>query len=261
MIYGEAILPGSRVMLTLIPISILFGIAVLLVFRHFSPQKRIRRAKRLIAAHLYELRLFADEPALIWKAQLGLLRYNLVYLGLSMIPALVMAIPGLLLFVQLDALYGLAPLPVGAPAIVTARLRHPIDPTAPQPSLRLPDGILLETSGVRIAAEREISWRVRPLRASHGALRIEFPRMTVGKRIQAGAGPRYLSERRVHGWWDLLWHPAESRLSPSGVDWIEVRYPHSSVSWLGLDFSWIVWFLVFSGLTVLLLKRRFGVTF
>jgi hypothetical protein len=261
MVDGEAILPGGAVMWTLIPTSVLFGIAVLLVFRRVSPPERIRQTRRRIAGHLYELRLFTDEPAIVWKAQLALLRYNLLYLGLSIVPVLVMAVPGLLLFVQLDALYGLAPLPVGRPAIVTAHLRHLPDPSSPPPVLRPPEGMVLETPGVRVAAEREISWRVRPLRGVNGALRIEFPGMTVEKHIQAGPGPHYLSRRRVHGGWYLLWHPTESPLSVPGVDWIEVRYPHSSVSWLGLDFSWVVWFLLFSGVTVLLLKRRFRVTF
>lgn len=259
MIDSPTTLSGGAVMLTLIPVSILFGLVALWVFRRCSPQHRIRETRRRIAGHLYELRLFTDEPALVWKAQTAVLRYTFLHVGLMLLPAVVMAIPGVLLFLQLDAVYGHAPLAVGKAAVVTAHLADGIV-LATAPVLQAPDGIALETAGVRAAAEREISWRVRPLRASDGVLRMQLASVTAEKRIRSGVGPRYVSQRRVRGWWELLWHPNESRLAASGVDWIEIQYPRASVSWMGLNLSWIVWFFIFSGLTVLLLRRRFGVT-
>ena len=77
-------LSASRVMPVLVPISVLFGVAVLWVFSRISNQQRIREVKCLIRAHLYELRLVTDEPALVWRAQLALLRDNVRYLALAL---------------------------------------------------------------------------------------------------------------------------------------------------------------------------------
>src|SRR2546429_5845937 len=42
----------------------------------------------------------------LFRSQAGLLRDNLRYLGLMLVPAVVLALPMLVLFAQLDALYG-----------------------------------------------------------------------------------------------------------------------------------------------------------
>jgi hypothetical protein len=52
-------------------ISLLAGVVMLWVFRRVSNQGAIRVAKKRLQAHLYELRLFADEPRLVWRAQKG----------------------------------------------------------------------------------------------------------------------------------------------------------------------------------------------
>ena len=84
--------------------SILVGLAMLWAFGRFSNQSAIRETKRRIAARLYEFRLFVDEPKLIWQAQTGLLRDNLRYLGLMLVPAAVLALPMLVLFAYATAL-------------------------------------------------------------------------------------------------------------------------------------------------------------
>jgi hypothetical protein len=248
-------------MLSLIPISLLLGALMLWVFRLTSNQTGIRRAKRRLQAHLYEMRLFADEPALIWRAQRGLLAANVRYIGLMLVPALVLTIPMVILFTHLEGFYGIEPLRPGQPAIVTVQLKTPLDPQLPPPSLQAPAGIAVETPAVRILGERQISWRIRPLRAVSGHLRVILPGQTVEKRIHAGPGPRYLSDRRVSAALDLLWHPEEKQLPAGPVDWIEVGYPPATVHWLGLDLHWLVWLLLFSMLSALLLKGRFKVSF
>jgi uncharacterized membrane protein (DUF106 family) len=100
-------------------IAALTGVVMLLVFRKLSDQERIGAAKRKVQAHLLELRIFRDEPAVMWRAQGALMKHNLRYLGLMLQPALVLALPITLLLVHLDAFYGRAPLEIGQPAIVT----------------------------------------------------------------------------------------------------------------------------------------------
>jgi uncharacterized membrane protein (DUF106 family) len=252
---------GRNPMWTLIPISLLVGVAMLWVFAHTSNQKAIRAAKQKLQAHLYELRLFTDEPALVWQAQKALLWANLRYIGLMLVPALILTIPMAILFVHLEAFYGMSPLPVGREAIVTMKLTHPLVASEAPPTLEAPAGIVVETPAVRIMGEREVSWRVRPERPVSGYLRFLLPRQEVEKKITSGPGPRYLSDRRVGSSTDLLWHPVEKRIRDANVEWIEIPYPPAKLHWLGLDLHWIVWFLVFSMATALLLKRRFRVSF
>ena len=246
-------------MISLVPLSVLAGIGMLWVFRRTSNPVAIVKAKARIMAHLYEMRLFPDEPAIIWRAQLGLLKANARYITMMLLPALVMSIPMVFLFAELECFYGYRPLEPGREAILTVQLKTALDGAAP--SVRPPAGIAVETEGVRVDGGRQISWRIRPIRPASGKLQIVFPEETVEKSVEAGAGTRYLSERRVSSVQDMVWHPAESLLRSSQVDWIELGYPEATVSGLGLQLPWLAWMVVFSMITALALKRRFRVTF
>jgi len=251
---------GHDALISLAPLSLLLGIAMLWVFRRTSNQEAIGKAKARAAAYLYEMRLFADEPALIWKAQWGLLKANARYIGLMLVPAIVMSVPMVLLFSELECFYGHRPLAPGEAAILTVQLKAPSSGAAPV--VRTPEGIVVETDGVRVDGGRQISWRLRATRPAAGSLEIAFPDETVEKSVEAGApGPQYVSDRRVSSIGDLVWHPAEGLLSSRRVDWIELRYPEVSVAALGFELPWLVWLLLFSMISALALKRRFRVTF
>jgi hypothetical protein len=250
---------GRNAMISLVPLGVLAGMGMLWIFRRTSNPQGIGRAKARIMAHLYEMRLFPDEPALIWKAQQGLLRANVRYLGLMLLPALIMTIPMVALFSELECFYGRRPLEPGRDAILTVQLRNGVDAAAPV--IHPPAGISVETEGVRLEGDRQISWRIRAAREAAGKLQIVFPDETVEKSVVAGAGPRYISERRVSSLADFVWHPAEGLLQSGRIEWIELRYPEASVAAMGLELPWLAWLLLFSMVTALVLKRRFGVTF
>jgi hypothetical protein len=252
-------LSGHHALIGLIPLSILIGIGMLWIFGQTSDQDAIRKAKGKLQAHLYEMRLFTDEPVLIWRAQRGLLAANARYIGLMLIPALVASIPMVLILTQLESFYGHSPLASGREAIVTVQMKGALPDTAP--ALQAPEGIAVESPGIRIAGARQISWRIRALHPVKGVLQFVFPDRTIEKDILAAQGPRYFSARRVSSPFDLIWYPAEARLSPGDVDWIEVRYPEATVHTLGLDVHWLIWLLALSMMSALLLKRRFGVSF
>jgi len=230
---------------------------MLWAFGRLSNQSAIRETKRRLAARLYELRLFVDEPKLIWQAQTGLLCDNLRYLGLMLVPTTVLALPMLVLFAQLDAFYGWTPLRPGQTAVVTVQAKQPLDPAEPAPALMLPEGFLAETPGVRSLESRQVSWRVRPVQATFGALRVTLQGDSVSKSIAAGSGIRYLSKRRVSGLPDLLWHCTEAPIRSQAVDWIEVDYPSASIA----SVHWTVCFFVISIATTLVFRRRFRVSF
>jgi hypothetical protein len=243
---------GPTALVSLIPISVLAGIGMLLVFRHASDQAAVRRAKSLAQAHLLEFRLFLDEPRLILRAQRDLIVANLRFMKLMFRPALWLAIPTALLLAILEGWYGHAPLPVGEPAIVTAQLKD----AAASLSLKTPGEIAVETPPVRVLAERQVSWRIKPLKASSTGLEFARDDREFHKSISAGAGMHFLSERRG-SLASLLLHPGELPLSDSEIDWIAVRYPGAAI--LGLH--WLIWFFAISAITALALRRKFRTVF
>jgi len=249
---------GHNAMLSLVPLSVLLGIAMLWVFRRTSNQAAIRKVKAELQAHLYEMRLFTDEPLLIWKAQWGLLKANVRYLTMMLVPALVLTIPMVLIFAQLECFYGYAPLEPGQEAIVTLQMKNE---GGPAPVLRAPDGIVVDSPAIRMEGDQQISWRIRALRPVTGDMQFVFPDATVEKTVQAGMGPQYVSERRVSSALDLIWHPSESRLPAGPVDWIELRYPAATVHALGVDLHWLIWLLILSMASGLIFKRQFRVSF
>jgi hypothetical protein len=250
---------GHNAMASLLPLGILTGIVMLWVFRETSNQEAIGRLKGKLQAHLYEMRLFTDEPLLIWKAQWGLITTNIRYLGRMLVPALVMTAPMVLVFAQLECFYGHAPLAPGREAILTVQMKD--GAREPVPALRAPEGIAVESPGVRVDSGRQISWRIRALHPVSGTIELLFPDGTLAKSVDAGRGPRYISGRRVRPALDLLWHPGERRLPAGNVEWIEIRYPEATVHAFGLDLHWLIWLLITSMICALALKKRFRVSF
>src|SRR5205085_856452 len=159
-----------------------------------------------------------------------------------------------LLLGEMDAIYGRAPLVAGQPAIVTAQHHGAVAGSALV--LRAPAGIAVETPGVRVPGEHQVSWRILPLRATTAELEVVRDGRVVKKSVAAGKGMRYLSERRA-SLAGLLLHPAEAPLMNSEIDWIEVRYPGAHI----LHLNWLLWFFLISEVTALLLKRKFRTAF
>jgi hypothetical protein len=250
---------GHNAMLSLLPLSVMMGIGMLWVFGRTSNQAAIRKVKGQLQAHLYEMRLFTDEPLLIWKAQWGLLKANVRYIGRMLVPAAVMTIPMVLVFAQLECFYGYAPLKPGQEAIVTVQMKE--GTRDPIPVLRAPQGISIDSPAIRVGGQHQISWRIRAMRPVTGDMQFVFPGRTLDKSVQVGVEPQYISERRVSSALDLLWYPAESRLPAGPVDWIELRYPKATVRALWLDLHWLIWMLVLSMASALVFKRQFRVSF
>jgi len=243
---------GMEALATVAPLSIFSGIGVLLVFRHASDQAAIRRTRALVTAHLLEFRLFMDEPRLVLRAQGELIIANLRFLRLMLQPMLVLALPMALLLAAMEAFYGHAPLRIGEPGIVTLRLKG----NNASPVLEAPADIVVESPPVHVPAQREVSWRIRPLRSATTQLQFVLENRALTKSIAAGAGVHFLSERRtsVAG---LLLRPTEPPLMDSEIDWIEVRYPSATI----LHLHWLVWFFLISGATALALRNRFRTAF
>jgi hypothetical protein len=242
---------------SLVPLSILLGLALLWVFGRISNQQAIRATKKRLQAHMYELRLFADEPKLILKAQASLLRENVRYLGLMLLPMAVITIPLLPLLAALESFYGRSPLQPGRAAILTVKVASLSSDFAPR--LELPDGVVAETPPVRVLAKKQVSWRIRAQRTLSGSITVAAGGESASKSIDAGVGPSYISSRRVSSLIELLQNPQEPLLTTKLIRAIEIDYPSTQVHWFGVDLHWIWWMLILSMTGAFLVKGRFGI--
>ncbi len=165
-----------RALLTLVPLSAFCGFVTAFVFRRFGSSGTKQTVNRILA-HVMELRLFLDEPAVIWRAQRDLIRENLRLFRQIAIPCLIAAPFFALVMWQADRIYGRAPLRAGEAVVVTA---HGV---AGDPQLQAPAGVVVETPGVRIPGKHEVSWRIRPSLPFSGKLSmnvdIPWPRAKV----------------------------------------------------------------------------------
>jgi hypothetical protein len=205
--------------------SVAAAVMALLAVRRWSDQESIARAKAHAVAHLLEFRLFGDDPRQIFRSQQALIMDNLLIMRLLLRPFLILTLPMALAMWQLDAMYGRAPLPVGEPAVVSAKSKHR--------SIAVPEGVEVETKPMYVEATAQTSWRIRPSRATLGTVRVA----AIERRLMAGSRMAYLPA-------PLL-----------GRNGIEIAYPRATI--LGLH--WLVWFVVLSTIAGLILRYPFRV--
>jgi hypothetical protein len=238
---------------------------VLLVVRRVSDQDAITRVKRRLQASLFEIRLFNDDPRAIVRAQLDILRNNVTYLRLSVVPML-WVIPILVpLMVHLDARYGRRSVAAGDVALVGVTLAERADDRAserPSIDLELPGGIGPSPPSVWIPGQRRMVWRL-DVRAA-GVLDLGFliDGRRYSKRLRVDTGVAALAPVRVRaGLWRQLLDPAETPLPADGaVETISVDYPARGIGVTGWSTNWIVVYLIATLIWVLVLRGRFGVT-
>jgi hypothetical protein len=226
---------GAKAFWLLIGAGVLSGIASFWTFRHWSDTAKLRLAVNHIVAHLFELRLFADEPALLLRAQRDLLTANGKLLRQVAAPSLLLVLPFSVLLVTLDAFCGRAPLQPGQPAVVTLECGTPL----PQTQLEAPAGIQVETLPVRVLRLSQISWRIRPLQAVDGELQVHLNGRVITKSISSTPGLQWLSASRAGSIGSFLLHPLEPPYSGSAVHSISIRYPSATI----FNLNWLVWFL------------------
>ena len=246
-------------LVSLTPLSILVGIAMLWVFGKTSNQKAILRAKRKMQAYLLELRLYGDDPRLLFTAQKNLIVSNLRYMGLMFVPAIYLTLPMVLLLFHLDAVYGIAPLEVGRSAIVTVQAAGRLAPTVEAPKLKAPVGVEVETAAVRALDAGEFSWRIRAKAEEDGVLRFDWNGRSWESDISTGGGMRYVSHSRESSALNSVASPGQDLLDVEQIESVSINYPAKEIHTGSLSLHWLVWFLVISIVAAYLLKDLFGV--
>src|SRR4030095_17019456 len=146
---------------SLVGISCLSGILMVWIFGKVSNQVAIQRTRNRLSAELIALRLFKDDLRVFFGIQYQILVWTLKYLRHSLVPMLILMVPTMLILIQLNLHYGSRPLRVGEQTLVKVKLRDssPLARGA-EITLKAPDGLKIETQGVRIEEMKEVCWRV-----------------------------------------------------------------------------------------------------
>jgi hypothetical protein len=238
-------------------LSALTAVGMLLVVRATSNQARIAAVKRAMQACIYEVRLFGDDARAMLRAMAELVRHNLTYLALGIVPLLWMIVPLGLLVAHLHVVrFAYTGLVVGGQALVKARLA---DGTTTTPVLEVPAGVRIETPLVWIPSLREAVWRIRITGESPSeanvTIRIGNEALTKSLTV-SNAIVRTSPVRPDRAMTSQLMCPAESPI-PAGtaVESIAITYPSRSVSVFGWNLHWMVVFFVLSMVFAFLLRR------
>lgn len=257
-------------------VSLATAVAVLLVFRATSDERRLAAVKRQIQAAIFEIRLFNDDIRAILRAVREIVQHDVTYLRLTLLPMactialLVPVVP------QLQSHYGYEGLFPGRPVLVTARLRDGSAPSGgggdqagrgatgsePAATLEVPAGIEVQTPAVWIPATREVMWRIAPLAAGDYELHVVVRGERAAKTVHVSSGvARRSPVRPERGLLNELRYPAEPPL-PDGGSMIAIRvaYPERRINVFGLHAHWIVIHLLLSMAWALALRRPLGVT-
>ncbi len=229
-------------------ISAVAGVVLLLMFKYTSPQAAIKRVKSRLWTSIHEIRIYKDELGVLTRAIGRLFRDNLVYFlccSVALVPMVVAVLP--ILF-QLDSRYGFAPLKKDDVVVMNVVLADGFDPVKNEVTIEFPDGGLsIDAGPVRVAAERELVYRVRVEEPGTHEMAVVVDGERYTKRIDAEEdgnvriSPARYSEARLT---DALMFPAEPPFDGDGpVEAVAVN--HARAAMIGIDGDYYPWLIIF----------------
>ena len=236
------------------------AVLMLLGYKATSNQEGIERAKRGITAGLFEIRLFNEDIGAILRAQGNILRYNLTYMRLNIVPMLWMLIPFVLVVAQLQFHYGYRGLEVGESTLLEVTIED--GASAEALVVVLPEGLRFTSPRVWSPETSQASWRMVADAPGTYVASIGLGRESHDKIVVVSdAVVRRAPGRLRSSFLDQLLYPAEPAL-PAGaqVQAIELHYPEREVGLFGFETHWLIVFVLLSIAIAFALKGRFGVT-
>jgi hypothetical protein len=260
---------GLQPIWALIAISFVTGILMLWIFGKVSNQDAIRSVRDRIRGNLIGIRLFGDDLGILLRLQGRILRQTATYLGHSLVPVLIMLVPVLLILTQMNLRFSVRPLEPGEQAVVMVRLRD-ASPMREPVRLEVPDGVVLETAGVRIDDVeedfREVAWRIRADEPGEYKLQVQAGAQTVDKDLTVGGGWGAVSALRTgRNFWEVLLWPGEPPVDASGeIESVQVTYAALPLTFLFWDVNamtsgWLVFFFIASIVFGYAFRRVLGV--
>ena len=252
----------------LVPIAIaalLVAVAMLLVFKRTSDQARLAAVKRQITAGIFEIRLFNDDLVAIMHAQRDILRHNLTYLRLTLVPTLWILLPLALVIAQLQFHYGYQGLRPGQQTLLRVDLVPGAVPAGQRPQVKLavPAGLSADSDAVWIPSLSQLAWRLNALKDGDYAVAVTLDGAApIEKTVRVTPLAVRLSPDRLDsGFVSQMLYPAEAPVPAAGpVRAIRVTYPDREVSVLGFGLNWMIPFFALSLGFAFALKGFFKVT-
>jgi uncharacterized membrane protein (DUF106 family) len=242
---------GVPPIVSLLLVSLLTSIGMLVVFKRTSNQAALSDVKRRIHAGLFEIRLFNDDLRAILRAQSEILRTNLTYLKLSLVPMVWILPPLVLVIAQLQFHYGYEGLRPGDTTLLEVDLKPEAVSAGVRPvaALELPDGLRADGQEVWIPAESQLVWRLAVEKDGDYEIAVAVDGAdAITKSVRVTDRTVRLSPVRVDpGFLSQLIYPAEPPLPGDGpIQAIHVAYPDRAVSVLGFGLHWMIPFFVLS---------------
>ena len=239
-------------------LSLLAGVLMLWIFGKVSNQEKIRTIRDRIRGQLLAIRLFGDDLGLLFLTLFRLLRDNAIFLKHAFVPILIMLLPVLLILAQLNLRYSKRPLETGESAVVKVKLSDAslIDRGV---VLEAPEGITVETPGVRIESLKEVVWRVRGDTPGQYRLRVKVGEEVVEKDLRVAQRFGVTSSLRTANLITMLLYPGEPPIDTAGVESIEIKYQPMKLRMFGWNVNWLLLFFVLSLVSGFAFRRVLGV--
>lgn len=256
---------GSLVVVTVV--SGLVGILFLLAFPHVSSQAGIVAVKDRIKFNLLAIRLFPDDLKNVLTSTAKTLSWNFAYIGLNLLPMVVLSAPFMIVWFQLNSLYAYQPVEVGQQQTVIIALHEDVHPQ--DVTIELGDGIVLDQR-VNLDDSSAPLMLLKLTPQADGALPISlsYNGDSVTKNLEVGTSPRRLARMQtanplaefaaahdpiVYFGDPVL--PADSFLQSITID-----YQPATLGFMGGgEIDIMIWFVVVSMAVGFALKGAFGV--
>jgi len=226
-------------------VSIIAGIALLVIYGKVSNQQAIKKVKKNIAAGIYESVLFRNDLRVSLKAQAKMFLGGLKYFGLAIPPILILMIPCLLILAQLNLRYGVRPLDIGESTIVSVQVSD--DSALFSAELKAPEGTIA-TPPLRDLDTLTVSWRVDAKSKVTDKAIIQVGDQSVEQEILVATSKSKIpTEISTSPLWQFLYPGAEIPTQAKNlIKGITISYPEKTLTLFGLTSNWIVIFLVVS---------------
>ena len=220
-------------------VAAVLGIVVALIFAALVRGERLRQARDELWAALFEIWLYRREPLLVWQAQLALLKANLRYSGILLVPLVLSLVASAPLLIQAHYRFAFAPIPSGGETLLTAVLaRPPADAAQMDCKLEWVQGAGALSSSVREPALHRLVWRLRPEGSGEHVLRLTGCGQAVEFPLFVGGFAGSIAPARQVGVLAHLFAPRALPLTDdSGWGRIYVEYPRAGIErlvWLTL---------------------------
>jgi uncharacterized membrane protein (DUF106 family) len=243
-----------------IAVSVIVGLAMVVLFGYTSDQKAIGIAKDQLKAHLLAVRLYRDQIPVVMGSYGKILRGTGRYLKLAFKPLLYVIIPITFLIVEMDRYLGQTPIPTNTPFLLTLHMTSP--GASNDTVLDLPPEISMTALPLNIPAENEIVVRLVGSRKGKYEIKIPAaPGQSVTKAVCVGDGMPRISTVRLRGhFWSRMFSSAEPALPENTpFDSISINYPDRNIDIAGYGMNWIWLFFILSMVAGFIFKELLGI--